>query len=85
MTVYCNNKRDLLQAVARSDERTSATELAATGQEQPARGRLLVWRNGELQRRLVGIFGRKPTGVVQDRDSRSVTQPERDQRRELER
>jgi hypothetical protein len=85
VTVYCNNKRDLFQAVAKSDERTSATELAATSQEPPARGRLLVWQNGELQRRLGRFFSRKPNGIVEDQDSRSVVQPKQDRQRELER
>jgi conjugative relaxase-like TrwC/TraI family protein len=85
VTVYCNNKRDLLQAVERSDDRTSATEFAAASLEPPARGRLLVFRNGELQRRLGRFFSRKPTGIVQDRDSRSVPQPNQDRQREIER
>jgi hypothetical protein len=85
VTVYCNNKGDLLQAVERSDERTSATELAAVAKEPPARGRLQAWRNGEIQRRLGRFFGRKPNGIVQDRDSRSVTQAEHNRQREIDR
>jgi conjugative relaxase-like TrwC/TraI family protein len=85
VTVYCGDKPELLEAVARSDERTSATELAAVGQEPPARGRLQVWRNGEVQRRLSSILGRKPNGVVQDRDSPAVVQQVQGRRREIDR
>jgi conjugative relaxase-like TrwC/TraI family protein len=85
VTVYCTNKRDLLEAVARSDERTSATELATVREEPPARGRLQIWRNGDLQRRLARFFGRKPNGVVQDRDSRAVAKADQGRRREIDR
>jgi ATP-dependent exoDNAse (exonuclease V) alpha subunit len=78
VTVYCTDKGELLRAAMRSDERTSATELAAVSPEPPARGRLRVWRNGEAMRR-------REAGAEKERDSRSVTQQEQKRRRGLER
>ena len=78
VTVYCGDKGELLRAAMRNNERTSATELAAVAQEPPARGRGRVWRNGEVQRRLESVFGRKSAGPAKYRDSRSVTQQEQE-------
>jgi conjugative relaxase-like TrwC/TraI family protein len=78
LTVYCTDKRELLQAAMRSDERTSATELVQSRPESLARGRLRVWRNGELMRR-------REVRVERERDSRDLPQKEQKRRRELER
>jgi hypothetical protein len=85
VTVYCGDKGELLRAAMRSNERTSATELAAVAQEPPARGRLRVWRHGEAQRRTSRAEERQPVEVGRKNTERPRPENEQERRRGIER
>jgi ATP-dependent exoDNAse (exonuclease V) alpha subunit len=81
VTLYCADKRELFEAVSRSSARPTATELISPpAQEQNARSARLV-RHGEHTRRLQSAQRARQSGVQRDNTGRSVTLPEREQKR----
>lgn len=80
-TVYCSDKKELMEAVQNNRERLSATELTAKPQP-PAKGRFRIWRNGEAQRRRERSELGTPVGKERGQDS---PQHERKRDRRIER
>lgn len=82
-TIYCSDKRELLDAVKESRERMSATELTADRPQGPAKGRWRLWRNGDTQRRR--DRAELGTAVGKEKGARDVPENERKRNRGIER
>lgn len=85
VAIYCQDKRELFEAVARSGERPTATELTGPPVKQTtARSDRLV-RHGEHTRRLKTVERLRRTNARRDNRARSATLPGQEQEMGLER
>jgi ATP-dependent exoDNAse (exonuclease V) alpha subunit len=71
-TVFCEDRKELLEAVSRSGDRMSAMELARGGEEQKAGGRSRLMRNGQAKRRLEWMERRKRDAAERIPDSQQM-------------
>jgi hypothetical protein len=85
VTVYCADKRELFEAVGRSGERLSATELSRPPKPQEDTRPARLVRHGEHIRRLKSIERMRQGVNRRDNAGRSATVAERDRNKRLER
>lgn len=85
VTIYCRDKGELFEAVARSGERPTATELTSPPVNQPTARSDRLMRHGEHTRRLNAVEKLRRTNARRDNSARSATLPDREREKGLER